>query len=74
MAYKLHSMISPAMARRFLVPAWRRWGELIKANGCPVYSIDSDGYIGELIPLFIEGGFNATWPVEVAAVVLCVLV
>jgi hypothetical protein len=29
--------------------------------------IDSDGYIGELLLLFIEAGFDATWPVEVAA-------
>jgi hypothetical protein len=29
--------------------------------------VDSDGYIGELLPLFIEAGFDATWPVEVAA-------
>ena len=67
MAYKQHSMISPGMARRFLLPVWRRWGELIKASGCPVYSIDSDGFIGELIPLWIEAGFNHNWPVEAAA-------
>jgi hypothetical protein len=68
MAYKLHSMISPRMARRFLVPAWRKWITRIKAS-CPeaVVTIDSDGYIGELLPLFIEAGFNGTWPVEVAA-------
>ncbi len=29
--------------------------------------MDSDGYIAELIPLWIEGGFNHTWPIEVAA-------
>lgn len=29
--------------------------------------MDSDGYIGELIPLWIESGINACDPVEVAA-------
>jgi hypothetical protein len=67
MAYKIHSMISPAMTRRFLLPTWQRWGELIKASGCPIYAIDCDGYIGELIPLWIEAGFTYTWPVEAAA-------
>jgi hypothetical protein len=67
MAYKLHSMISPRMIRRFLMPCWKRWGEAIKAGGPAVYSVDSDGYIGELIPLWIEAGFQNTWPVEVAA-------
>ena len=67
MAYKLHSMISPRMIRRFLMPCWKRWGEAIKVGGTAVYSVDSDGYIGELIPLWIEAGFQNTWPVEVAA-------
>lgn len=67
MAYKMHSMISPRMIRRFLMPCWKRWGAAIKAGGTAVYSVDSDGYIGELIPLWIEAGFQNTWPVEVAA-------
>lgn len=67
MAYKLHSMISPRMVRRFLMPCWTRWGQAFKAAGVGVYSVDSDGYIGELIPLWIEAGFQNTWPVEVAA-------
>ncbi len=66
MAYKLHSMISPRMARRFLLPVWQDWSELLKAHGTAIM-IDSDGYIGELLPLFIEAGFEYTWPVEVAA-------
>jgi uroporphyrinogen decarboxylase len=68
MAYKLHSMISPRMARRYLVPARRKWIELLKARSPGVVvTVDSDGYVGELLPLFIEAGFDATWPVEVAA-------
>jgi hypothetical protein len=67
MAYKLHSMISPAMARRFLLPTYRQWTAAIRGSGCPLVSLDSDGYIAELLPLWIEGGFNACVPVEVAA-------
>jgi Uroporphyrinogen decarboxylase (URO-D) len=67
MAYKMHSMISPAMARRFLLPTWDRWIRALRATGCPILSVDSDGYIAELIPVWIEAGFNHTWPVEVAA-------
>lgn len=67
MAYKLHSMISPAMTRRFLVPTWQTWNARLITAGCPVISVDSDGYIRQLLPLFIEGGFNHTWPLEVAA-------
>ena len=67
MAYKAHSMISPAMVRRFLMPTWAAWAETVKAAGCPIVCVDSDGYIGELIPLWIEAGINCTRPVEVAA-------
>jgi len=67
MAYKSFSMISPAMAREFLQPTWRHWGEIARGAGVPVYAMDSDGFIGELIPLWIEAGINACDPIEVAA-------
>jgi len=67
MAFKEHSMISPAMARRFVVPAYQRWVPAIKASGCPIVELDSDGYIGDLLPIWIEAGINSTIPVEVAA-------
>jgi uroporphyrinogen decarboxylase len=67
MAYKGASMISPAMTRRYLLPAWRRWAELARGAGVPVVAIDSDGKIDELIPLWIEAGYNMCMPIEVAA-------
>ncbi len=67
MAYKCFSMISPAMCREFLLPTWKRWGEAIRNGGVPIYDCDSDGYIGELIPLWIEAGINVCDPIEVAA-------
>ena len=67
MAYKGHSMISPEMAERFLLPTWKRWGDRVKKAGIPLYSMDSDGYIGELIPLWIKAGIHVCEPVEVAA-------
>ncbi len=67
MAYKSFSMISPAMAREYLMPTWKHWGEIVRGAGVPVYAMDSDGFIGELIPLWIESGINACDPIEVAA-------
>ncbi|MBI5726092.1 MAG: hypothetical protein HZA50_19185 [Planctomycetes bacterium] len=67
MAYKAKAMISPDMVRRFCMPSWGRWSSQARQAGCPVVEIDSDGYVGELIPLWIESGINATDPVEVAA-------
>lgn len=67
MAYKAHSMISPTMVRKFLLPAYERWIGEIKRSGCPIIHMDSDGHIAELIPLWIEVGINYCSPVEVAA-------
>ncbi|OGS21852.1 MAG: hypothetical protein A3J83_04560 [Elusimicrobia bacterium RIFOXYA2_FULL_40_6] len=67
MAYKEKAMISPAMAREFLSPCYSQWNEIIKGSGCPVYGVDSDGYIAELIPVWIECGINECDPMEVAA-------
>lgn len=67
MAYKAKSMISMDMVRRFCMPCWLEWASLVRAAGTPVVAIDSDGYIGELIPLWIESGINACDPIEVAA-------
>ena len=67
MAYKEHSMISPQMCRDFLMPSWARWRRQARANGCPLVLMDSDGYVGELIPLWIECGIDFQWPNEVAA-------
>lgn len=67
MAYKAHPMISPQMARHFLQPSYIRWAEEVKARGCPLVDMDSDGAIELLIPVWIESGINVCDPVEVAA-------
>ncbi|MBL7166840.1 MAG: hypothetical protein ISS55_10205 [Dehalococcoidales bacterium] len=67
MAYKSGSMISPAMFRRFIMPRYRKLADLLRANGVDVIVVDTDGNVNQLIPLWIECGINATWPLEVAA-------
>jgi uroporphyrinogen decarboxylase len=67
MAFKAHSMISPAMTRRFCRPAYEEWSRLAREAGVPLVGVDSDGYVGGLIPVWIESGINVTDPVEVAA-------
>ena len=67
MAYKEKAMISPAMCRQFLMPVWKKWVKAFKGDKCPVIAMDSDGFIGELIPLWIESGIQVCDPIEVAA-------
>ena len=69
MAYKAHSMISPRMVRQFLLPVYQHWVSEIRGSihPIPIIALDSDGYIGELIPIWIESGINCCYPMEVAA-------
>ena len=67
MAYKIKAMISPRMCREFLLPCWQTWHDLSLDAGVAVYEVDSDGYVGELIPIWIEAGFDCNSPLEVAA-------
>jgi uroporphyrinogen decarboxylase len=67
MAYKEKSMISPAMTREFLLPSWSRWVSEAGQAGVQLFDMDSDGRIDELIPIWIEAGFNVCDPIEVAA-------
>ena len=68
MAYKMHSMISPAMVRNYLLPTWQSWIHTIKsASPDTAVLMDSDGYVAELIPLWLEAGFDGCTPMEVAA-------
>ena len=67
MAYKAHSMISPALTRSFLQPVYKKWAALLKRYNIPLMDMDSDGYIEDLIPIWIESGVNVCDPIEVAA-------
>ncbi|NPV08933.1 MAG: hypothetical protein HPY83_13350 [Anaerolineae bacterium] len=67
MAYKTASMISPAMVRRFMLPGYRRIVSFIRDAGVPVVSMDSDGNINELIPIWLEAGIDSVFPLEIAA-------
>ncbi len=67
MAYKGRSMISPDMMREFMLPGYRKWVRRFKEYGVPVIMLDSDGYIHDIAPVWLEAGINSTCPVEVMA-------
>jgi uroporphyrinogen-III decarboxylase len=67
MAYKSGSLISPAMFRNFMTPYYRRLIDFAKSKGITIFVVDSDGYVEQLIPLFMEAGVTALLPFEVQA-------
>jgi uroporphyrinogen decarboxylase len=67
MAYRGGSLISPGMFREFLAPYYRRLIEFAKSRGINHFVVDSDGYMEDMIPLFLESGVTAILPWEARA-------
>ena len=67
MSFKNGPLISPALFREFLVPAYRKVTEVARSHGVKVILVDTDGDCRKLIPLFLEGGVTGLYPFEVQA-------
>jgi uroporphyrinogen decarboxylase len=67
MCYKNGPLISPAMFRRFMLPAYKKLTGCLRDHGVPVIMVDTDGNFFKLTALFMEGGVNVLSPCEVNA-------
>ena len=64
LAYKHSSHISARMYREFWFPHQRNVIEFLKSKDVPVIGLWSSGDIRPILPLAIECGYDATWPLE----------
>lgn len=67
MCFKNGPLCSPAMFRRFFLRPYQRVTSFLREHGVKSFWVDCDGNIEQLIDLFIEGGVNGFYPLEVAA-------
>jgi hypothetical protein len=67
MSYKNGPHISPSHFREFMLPYYKRVSDFLKKNGIDVITVDTDGDANLIIPLFLEGGVNCVYPLEVQA-------
>src|ERR1051326_6895912 len=65
MAYKTGPLVSPAMFRKYALPRYRRVTAFLRSRGVPLISLDSDGDIMSLIPVWLDGGIDTIYPFEV---------
>ena len=65
MCYNHGPLLSPDMFKRFLVPHYRRLISFLREHGTDVMVLDCDGKIDDLVPLWLEGGVNCLFPIEV---------
>lgn len=67
MSMKTGPLLSPYQYREFIYPHMRRLVDFFKKNGVKYVMVDTDGNCEDLIPLLIECGVDAIWPLERAA-------
>ena len=65
MAYKTAPLISPSMVRKLMLPRYKRVVDFLRSRGVEFISLDSDGKIDSLIPIWLDAGINIIYPFEV---------
>jgi uroporphyrinogen decarboxylase len=67
MAYKTGPLLSPAMARQYMLPRYARVVEFLRGRGVKIIGLDSDGQIHPLLPVWLDAGLNMLYPFETQA-------
>ncbi|NOY79864.1 MAG: hypothetical protein GXP31_02545 [Kiritimatiellaeota bacterium] len=63
--FKSGPLIHPEVFRAKVGPHYRRIAELVGKHGIDIVSLDCDGKIDALIPVWLENGVNTMFPIEV---------
>lgn len=67
MACNAGPLVSPKIFKEFMMPHYKNVTEFLRKHGIDIITVDSDGNIEKLIPLWLESGVNGFLPLEVAA-------
>ncbi|MGI6704891.1 MAG: uroporphyrinogen decarboxylase family protein [Clostridia bacterium] len=67
MAYKTGPLIGSHLVRQYMLPRYRRVVDFLKSRSVKWISLDSDGQITSLIPVWLNAGINLLYPFEVQA-------
>jgi uroporphyrinogen decarboxylase len=62
--FKNGPLISPEMFKELCLPHYKRVSELAKSYGTDFISVDCDGDIVKLAPIWEEAGVNVMFPIE----------
>lgn len=63
--YKNGPLVSPAVFAEYVGPHYKRYTTLLQENGIEIVSVDCDGCIDHLLPMWLENGVNTMFPIEV---------
>ena len=65
MAYKTGPLLGPELARKYMLPRYRRVVDFVRNRGVEFICLDSDGDISKLIGIWLDAGINILYPFEV---------
>ncbi len=63
--FKNGPLIAPGVFREYAGPHYGRICGLLNAHGISIVSLDCDGWIDALIPVWLDNGVNTMFPIEV---------
>jgi hypothetical protein len=64
-SFKSGPLISPRVFRKKVGPHYKRITELVNSYGIDIVSLDSDGDVTKLVPVWLDNGVNTMFPIEV---------
>ncbi|HPP67269.1 MAG TPA: uroporphyrinogen decarboxylase family protein, partial [bacterium] len=63
--FKNGPLIAPDVFRKKIGPYYRKICDLLNKYGIDIVSVDCDGWIDSLVPVWLENGVNTMFPIEV---------
>ena len=63
--FKNGPLVKPSVFRELVGPWYKKLTDLMRAHGTDIVSLDCDGKIDELVPVWLENGVNTMFPIEV---------
>lgn len=63
--YNHGPLVNPDTFRTFVAPHYKKYTELLKRYDINIVSLDCDGCIDLLLPIWLENGVNTMFPIEV---------
>jgi hypothetical protein len=64
-AFKNGPLVNPEFFARYVGPHYRKISDLLADYGVDIVSVDCDGMIDLLLPIWLENGVNTMFPIEV---------
>lgn len=63
--YNHGPLVNPSFFAEHVGPHYRRISDLLNSYGIDIISVDCDGLIDHLLPIWLENGVNTMFPIEV---------